>query len=167
MFFGPQEMCRWARDAVELPRVRCGGFSTIELGRHLEPAIGVEPITCDNPQLRPIESNERARRRLWNCPECYRYTTAECSAERNRTATTGSTRTHNLRPAENYRRIRDELGIRRALPLSYLGIWSRRPDSNRRPRAHQAITQSCDPSKKRDGQETSWEPSHIGGWGGI
>ena len=73
----------WARDAVELPRTceQCGGCSTIELGRHLEPAIGVEPITCDNPQLRPIESNERARERLWNCPECYRYTTAECSAE--------------------------------------------------------------------------------------
>src|ERR1017187_4714255 len=56
--------------------------------------------------------------------------------------------THALRPAGNLgRRIKDELGIRRALPLSYLGIWSRRPDSNRRPRAYQAITQSCDPSK--------------------
>ena len=38
-------------------------------------------------------------------------------------------------------------GNKRALPLSYFGIWSRRPDSNRRPRAYQAITQSCDPSK--------------------
>ena len=46
----------WARDAVELPRIRCGGCSTIELGRHIEPATGVEPITCDNPQLRPIKS---------------------------------------------------------------------------------------------------------------
>ena len=55
MFFGPQEKLRWARDAVELPRMRCGGCSTIELGRHIEPATGVEPITCDNPQLRPIK----------------------------------------------------------------------------------------------------------------
>ena len=61
----------------------CGGCSTIELGRRLAPAIGVEPITCDNPQLRPIENHERTRERLWNCPECYRYTTAECSVERN------------------------------------------------------------------------------------
>ena len=33
-----------------------GRHSTIELGRHIEPATGVEPITCDNPQLRPIKS---------------------------------------------------------------------------------------------------------------
>jgi hypothetical protein len=38
------------------PRKRRRGCSTIELGRHIEPATGVEPITCDNPQLRPIES---------------------------------------------------------------------------------------------------------------
>jgi hypothetical protein len=31
------------------------GCSTIELGRQIEPATGVEPITCDNPQLRPIK----------------------------------------------------------------------------------------------------------------
>ena len=75
--------------------------------------------------------------------------------------------THNLRPAENYRRIKDELGIKRALPLSYFGIWSRRPDSNRRPRAYQAITQSCDPSKRDEtDKRRAWEPSHIGGWGG-
>ena len=37
------------------PANECGGCSTIELGRHLEPATGVEPITCDNPQLRPIK----------------------------------------------------------------------------------------------------------------
>jgi hypothetical protein len=43
------------KDAVELPRMQCGGCSTIELGRHIEPATGVEPITCDNPQLRPIK----------------------------------------------------------------------------------------------------------------
>ena len=36
------------------PRTR-GGCSTIELGRHMEPATGVEPITRDNPQLRPIK----------------------------------------------------------------------------------------------------------------
>ena len=34
----------------ELPRKHCGGCSAIELGRHLEPAIGVEPTTRDNPQ---------------------------------------------------------------------------------------------------------------------
>jgi hypothetical protein len=55
--------------------------------------------------------------------------------------------THNLRPAEKCRRIKNELGVKRALPLSYPSVWSRRPDSNRRPRALQAITQSCDPSK--------------------
>ena len=55
MFFGPQENLRWARDAVALPREQCRGCSTIELGRHIEPATGVEPITCDNPQLRPIK----------------------------------------------------------------------------------------------------------------
>ena len=44
--------------------------------------------------------------------------------------------THYLRPAEKARRIRDELGIR-ALPLSYSGIWFRRPDSNRRPRRYE------------------------------
>ena len=36
---------------------RMRGCSTIELGRHMEPAIGVEPITRDNPQLRPIKSS--------------------------------------------------------------------------------------------------------------
>ena len=69
--------------------------------------------------------------------------------------------THDLRPAESasappIRRIKNELGTKRALPLSYFGIWSRRPDSNRRPRAYQAITQSCDPSKLlAHGQNTS------------
>src|SRR5436190_21726766 len=55
------DKARWARDAVELPREQCGGCSTIELRRHMEPATGVEPITRDNPQLRPIEISERAR----------------------------------------------------------------------------------------------------------
>jgi hypothetical protein len=55
MLFGPQEMERWTRDAVELTRKRMRGCSTIELGRHIEPATGVEPITRDNPQLRPIK----------------------------------------------------------------------------------------------------------------
>jgi len=75
MFFGPQEMCRWARDAMELPRIRRGGCSTIELGRHIEPATGVEPITCDNPQLRPIERPTDKRRTGDTCstPELPRH----------------------------------------------------------------------------------------------
>jgi hypothetical protein len=35
MFFGPQKFEKWARGVVELPRIQCGGCSTIELGRVL------------------------------------------------------------------------------------------------------------------------------------
>ena len=61
--------------------------------------------------------------------------------------------THNLRPAEKYRRIKDELGIKRALPLSYFGIWSRRPDSNRRPRALSSDNPILRPVEKLGQQE--------------
>ena len=82
MLFGPQEMCRWARDAVELLYAAC---ATIEQAGAPDWS---RTNNSDNPQLRPIRnvgersSNEAGKERLWNCLECYRYTTAECSAGR-------------------------------------------------------------------------------------
>ena len=69
------------------------------------------------------------------------------------------TRTHCLRPAENTTDKR-RTGNLRVLPLNYSGIGSRRPDSNRRPRAYEAITQSCDPLKMaNDGQRDGFDVS--------
>ena len=136
---------------------RRGNCYTTKLPVHVAPRIGVEPMT-DNPMS---SAHQKCRRMVikrsgqeGDCGIAWSATITPPrmlrGAELNRHYRVP--RTHNLRPAESasappIRRIKSELGIKRALPLSYFGIWSRRPDSNRRPRAYQAITQSCDPSK--------------------
>lgn len=65
----------------------------------MEPAIGVEPITCDNPQLRPIKkaADKKATVEL---PGVLRVAPPSQATDRICTGSAGFTRTHNLRPAE-------------------------------------------------------------------
>ncbi len=102
MFFGPQK-AGWARDAVELLLAE----AALPLSyRRIPPGIGVEPITRDNPHLRPInvmaygQQKQRTRRRLWNCPVCYalHHLGLLRGADLNRHYRVQIT--HNLRPAE-------------------------------------------------------------------
>ena len=77
----------------------CGGCSTVELPPH-------RGSRSDSNRHHAIIHNfgpsnrKRARKRPWNCPACCLYTAADYSAGRNRTATAGLSRTHDLRPAK-------------------------------------------------------------------
>ena len=83
----------------------CGGCSTIELLPRLVEQAGLEPTTDDNPQLRPIKvlahSHKADKKATVGLPGVLRVAPPSQATDWIRTGIAGSTRTHNLRPAES------------------------------------------------------------------
>src|SRR5688572_17358950 len=114
---------------------RTGNALPTELLPRLVEQIGFEPMT-DNPMssAHHNESGQGAKVNIDCCSIRLSYFRRSGRADLNRQPTVPVT--HHLRPAK-ITTDKKRTGNLRALPLSYPGIWSRRPDSNRRPRVYE------------------------------